>query len=149
MVRTKHLFITGVLLVGTLVASTLGVLFVHMPTISVATMPAAVVLGMPADDYPVVVDTYNEDTREAFIERVRSEYVPPPPRPEPESEPEPVVYTPPPAPVAAPLPVAIVEEPITTGTTTASTTSTNTLEASGTSTIDAAEISSPEEDSTI
>ena len=143
MVRTKHLFITGVLLVGTIAAGILSVFIVQVPTIPIAALPAAVVLGTPAEEYPVVVDTYNTDTREAFIERVRSGYIPPPPSSE--SEPESVIYTP--APAA--LPVAIVEEPFSIATTTVSATSPDTFEISSTSTTETGWIASSTEDSTI
>lgn len=143
MVRTKHLFITGVLLAGTIAAGILSVFIVQVPMIPIAALPAAVVLGTPAEEYPVVVDTYNTDTREAFIERVRSGYIPPPPS----SESEPVIYTPASVPVATPLPVAIVEELISTATTAAA--SSDTFEISSTSTTETGWIASSTEDSTI
>jgi hypothetical protein len=127
MIRTKHLFVGGALLVTVISTGGMGVLVQRMSVPDVL-QPASVILGTPDDQYAAAVDTgFMEDTV-SFVERIRDSYVPPSTMvDEVDATPEPqnTEYVPvpePETPTSEPLPIATIEEEVVidTGTTTTS-----------------------------
>ncbi len=135
MIRTKHLFVVGALLVT--VISTGGVgLMAQRVTGSLSAQSASVILGVPDEQYAAVVEDGSTVDVASFVERIRNEYVVPVTIIEDvaEAAPEDTEYVPlpePETPMPEPLPLATIEEEIVTeanGTTTEQTTSSTTVQ---------------------
>lgn len=115
MIRTKHLFIaTAFGLLMTIGGGSAALVQRMTPAF---TQPAAVVLGVPDETYPVAPRAQEATERDEFMERIRASYVPPPANEgaPTEREAEPILIDPAPAPIPEPvptsIPVAVTTEP--------------------------------------
>lgn len=117
MIRTKHLFVGGALLVAVISTGGMGVLVQRM-SVPDALQPALVILGTPDDQYAAAVDTGFVADAVSFADRIRDSYVPPHTTvDEADANPEPqdTEYVPlpePETPTPEPLPIATIEEDV-------------------------------------
>lgn len=138
MIRTKHLFVVGALLVTVMSTGGIGLMVQRMFG-SLPAQSAAIILGTPDDQYAAIVEDGSAADVASFVERIRNSYVPPvtvvedatevtPENPDTEYVPLPEPETP----MPEPLPVATIEEEIvieTNGTTTEQITRSTTAQA--------------------
>ncbi len=124
MIRTKHLFVVGALLVTVMSTGGIGLMVQRMSG-SFTPQSAAIILGTPDDQYAAIVEDGSTVDVASFVERIRNEYVVPVTIIEDvaEAAPEDTEYVPfpePETPMPEPLPMGIIEEDTATSTDTAS-----------------------------
>lgn len=77
MIRTKHLFLLGILSVLTLGGGGIQHLIAQRIAAAAHVQTAAVVLGVPDVQYPATISSTTKEDARSFLARVRDAYVPP------------------------------------------------------------------------